>query len=121
MCEFWFLIPRKTCTAPQISPVFTVLLLEPFLEPQMYMNSVFLIFLLVSLVVRDLILTSLKDLEEGKVLVFLHQNQIKVQHMSLNKSNGFRPRLFNVDGLPNGFGIEDFRIKFRNLSRPVLT
>ena len=31
------------------SPVFTALLLEPFLEPQMYMNLVFLIFLLVSL------------------------------------------------------------------------
>ena len=36
-------------TSPQTSPVFTALLLEPFLEPQMYMNSVFLIFLLVSL------------------------------------------------------------------------
>ena len=37
-------------TSPQTSSVFTVLLLEQFLEPQMYMNSVFLIFLLVSLV-----------------------------------------------------------------------
>ena len=36
-------------TSPQTSLVFIVLLLEPFLEPQMYMNSVFLIFLLVSL------------------------------------------------------------------------
>ena len=36
-------------TSPQISPGFTVLLLEPFLEPRMYMNSVFHIFLLVSL------------------------------------------------------------------------
>ena len=35
--------------SPQTSPVFTALLLEPFLEPQIYMNSVFLIFLLVSL------------------------------------------------------------------------
>ena len=35
-------------TLPQTSPVFTVLLLEPFLEPQMYTNSVFLIVLLVS-------------------------------------------------------------------------
>ena len=33
MFEFWFQIPSKTCTAPQ---------LEPFLEPQMYMNPVFL-------------------------------------------------------------------------------
>ena len=36
-------------TSPQTSSVFTVLLLEQFLEPQMYMNSVFPIFLLVSL------------------------------------------------------------------------
>ena len=28
-------------TSPQTSPVFIVLLLEPFLEPQMYMNSGF--------------------------------------------------------------------------------
>ena len=35
-------------TSPRTSPVFTVLLLEPFLKPQMSMNSVFLIFLLVS-------------------------------------------------------------------------
>ena len=37
--------------APQTSPVFTVLLLEPFLEQQMYMNwnSVFLIFLDISI------------------------------------------------------------------------
>ena len=33
----------------QTSLVFTELLLEPFLEPDMYMNLVFLIFLLVSL------------------------------------------------------------------------
>ena len=36
-------------TSPQTSPVFTVLFLEPFLEPQMYMNSAYLIFLLASL------------------------------------------------------------------------
>ena len=49
MFEFRFQILSKTCTAPETSPVFTVLLLEPFLEAQMYMNSVFLIFILVSL------------------------------------------------------------------------
>ena len=32
----------------ELAPVFTVMLLEPFLQPQMYTNSVFLIFLLVS-------------------------------------------------------------------------
>ena len=37
------------CSHPKTSPVFTVLLLEPFLEPLIHMNSVFLIFLLVSL------------------------------------------------------------------------
>ena len=37
-------------TSPQTSPVFTALLLEPFLDPQMYMSSVFLIFILLSLV-----------------------------------------------------------------------
>ena len=36
-------------TSPQTLPVFTALLLEPFLDPQMCMNSFFLIFLLVSL------------------------------------------------------------------------
>ena len=36
-------------TTPQTTPVFYVLLLEPFLEPQMSMNLIFLIFLLVSL------------------------------------------------------------------------
>ena len=55
MFEFWFQIPSKTCLlrlAPisSTSPVFTVLLLEPFLEPRLYMNLVFLIFILVSLV-----------------------------------------------------------------------
>ena len=39
-------------TLPQTSSVFSVLLLEPFLEPHMYMNSIFLIFLLVSLRTR---------------------------------------------------------------------
>ena len=34
---------------PQTSPVFTILLLEPFLEPQLCINSVFIIFLLVPL------------------------------------------------------------------------
>ena len=30
MFEFWFQNPSKTCTTPKTSPVFTVLLLEPF-------------------------------------------------------------------------------------------
>ena len=55
----WILVPNSQqdmhsafCSwlaSPQTSPVFTALLLEPFMEPQMYMNLVFLIFLLVSL------------------------------------------------------------------------
>ena len=55
----WILVPNfqqdmhsafcTRLTSHQTSPVFTALLLEPFLKPQMYMNSVFLIFLLVSL------------------------------------------------------------------------
>ena len=42
-------------TSPQTSPVFTALLMETFLEPQMCMNSVFLIFLLVSLLYWNII------------------------------------------------------------------
>ena len=53
MFEFWFQDMHSAfcdrLTSPQTSPVLSVLLLEPFLEPQMYMNSGFLIFLLVSL------------------------------------------------------------------------
>ena len=54
MFEFLTRHAQRICvqlTSPQTSPVFTALLLEPFLKPQMYMNAVFLIFLLVSLVV----------------------------------------------------------------------
>ena len=59
----FYVIFSKTCrctvpfawhsqlTSPQTSPVFTVLLLEQFLEPQMYTNQIFHIFLLVSLVI----------------------------------------------------------------------
>ena len=58
-CCVWILVPNSLqdmlstfcarLTSPHTSPVFTALLLKPFLELQMYMNSVFLIFLLVSL------------------------------------------------------------------------
>ena len=55
----WILVPNSKqdmhsvfcgrLTSPLTSPVFTVLLLEPFLEPRMHINPVFLVFLLVSL------------------------------------------------------------------------
>ena len=61
----WILVPNSLqdmhsafwtrLTSPQTSPaVFSLLLLEPFLEPHMYMNSVFLIFLLVSLLTTSI-------------------------------------------------------------------
>ena len=61
----WILVPNSLqdmhsafwtrFISPQTSPVFSLLLLEPFLDPQMYMNSIFLIILFVSLLQANVI------------------------------------------------------------------
>ena len=82
----------KTHFSPWCLNIFTALLLEPFLEPQMYKNSVFLIFLLLCLK-TSIITTSLYIF-----LQKLHQpvNNIPQQDIEIkNNSTMFNPALYN--------------------------
>ena len=67
-------------TSPLTSPVFTALLLEPFLEPflepHVYMNSVFLIFLLVSLFYIVICILTLENRLSLYIFLVLHDFDI---------------------------------------------
>ena len=69
-------------TSPQTSPVFTALLLEQFLEPQMYMNFVFLIFLLVFLEL-NIYLNLLQQWRLGRIICDIY---LSVDYMVSNAS-----------------------------------
>ena len=87
--------------SPQTSPVFTVLLLEPFLEPQMYMNLVFKIFVLVSLL-KDYTksVCKLKKIllphEKCKIMMWKNADQAKLS-INLKRSWGESDNIFGIE------------------------